>query len=259
MDRSLKLAQRHWDVWGKKDPLFAVLSLDDKRRGQWDPDEFFETGRSEIRELLERIDSLPIGLSRRVALDFGCGVGRLTQALSEYYDLTIGVDIAPSMIELANSYNKQRDRCRYDLNKTSDLRQYRDGMFDLIYSNIVLQHVPSRLSRQYVAEFVRILSPGGVAVFHCPSQPEPGSVTTRSQARRVVKEGVRFAANTSARALRRPIPYPKMLMSGIPRDDVFRIVGEAGGDVLVAQLTPWGAPGWIAYTYYVTKAGLMAG
>ena len=48
-------------------------------------------------------------------------------------------------------------------------------------------------------------------------------------------------------------------MSGIPRDDIFRIVGDTGGDILVAQLTPWGTPGWFAYTYYVTKAGLTAG
>lgn len=38
---------------------------------------------------------------RGVALDFGCGVGRLTRALAAFFDRATGVDISSSMIEEA--------------------------------------------------------------------------------------------------------------------------------------------------------------
>src|ERR1700682_912533 len=49
-------------------------------------------------------------------LDFGCGVGRLTQGPASYFASVRGVDIAPSMIELAKRHNRYPDVCHYDLN-----------------------------------------------------------------------------------------------------------------------------------------------
>ncbi len=54
-----------------------------------------------------------ISFPKRRALDFGCGVGRLTQALARHFNIVDGVDIAPSMIELANQFNRSGGRCRY--------------------------------------------------------------------------------------------------------------------------------------------------
>jgi hypothetical protein len=39
----------------------------------------------------------------------------------------------------------------------------------VIYTNIVLQHVPSELAVRYLHEFFRLLTPGGVLVFQLPS------------------------------------------------------------------------------------------
>ncbi len=51
-----------------------------------------------------------------------------------------------------------------------------DASFDFVYSNISLQHSPPEASYKYIAEFFRILRPGGVALFQIPSGPrhEPG-------------------------------------------------------------------------------------
>jgi ubiquinone/menaquinone biosynthesis C-methylase UbiE len=52
----------------------------------------------------------------------------------------VGVDIAPSMIELAEEMNRHGGRCRYVLNGEDNLRVFPESFFDLIYSNITLQH-----------------------------------------------------------------------------------------------------------------------
>lgn len=102
--------QDHWDRFGQVDPLWAILTDPSKKNGRWDLAEFFQTGVEEIQTNLRHAMTLhPV--PRRRALDFGCGVGRLTQALGEVFEQADGVDIAPSMVALANQYNRHGDRC----------------------------------------------------------------------------------------------------------------------------------------------------
>ena len=169
--------QKNWDEFGRIDPLWAILTDPSKTNNRWDPQEFFATGEDEIDCLMDHMDhvaTLPPSLRRGRALDFGCGIGRLTLALCKHFEQCIGVDIAPSMIELARKYNRFGDRCQYHVNAANDLRMFEDGWFDFIYSNIVLQHIPPKYSAQYIRDFVRILTPGGVAVFQVPSHAARG-------------------------------------------------------------------------------------
>jgi SAM-dependent methyltransferase len=166
---NLKRLQQHWDAWGKTDPYWAILAVPEKKGNRWDLDEFFAAGREEIDNVMASLRGLGQEPTFGRALDFGCGVGRLTQALADRFDEAWGVDIAPSMIKLANRYNRHADRCRYFLNDRPDLRVFQDSTFDFIYSNITLQHVDSSYHASYLAEFLRVLVPGGVLVFQLPS------------------------------------------------------------------------------------------
>jgi 2-polyprenyl-3-methyl-5-hydroxy-6-metoxy-1,4-benzoquinol methylase len=96
---------------GQRDPLWAVLTATGKAGGRWDEAEFFQTGQVTIRALLNRLASLGLAPPRGRALDFGCGVGRLTQALAEYGREIVGLDIAASMVERARALNRHGDRC----------------------------------------------------------------------------------------------------------------------------------------------------
>ena len=170
---------RHWEKFGKTDPLWAVLSAPGKRHGRWDKDAFFESGRVEIERILERVDKAAAAAGRQVtrgrALDFGCGVGRLTQALGGAFDRCDGVDIAPSMVELAREWNAHGDRCTYHVNDRDDLSLFPDGTFDFVYTAHVLQHMEPRFSRRYVDEFFRLLAPGGMALFEMVTEPVVGA------------------------------------------------------------------------------------
>jgi SAM-dependent methyltransferase len=161
----------NWEELGRRAPLWAILSLPEKRNKKWNISEFFESGEREIAGVLEYVESLDILQSRRRVLDFGCGVGRLTQALCRHFDECCGVDIAPSMIQLAEEYNSYGSRCRYYVNDSDDLSLFEDNTFDFIYSNIVLQHMKPKYSKRYIKEFLRILAPEGVLVFQIPSEP----------------------------------------------------------------------------------------
>ena len=73
--------EQNWDDLGRRDPMWAILTSPNKRKNRWDEDEFFATGVEVVAEVMAGLDGLGIVVSRRRALDFGCGVGRLTQAL----------------------------------------------------------------------------------------------------------------------------------------------------------------------------------
>src|SRR5438094_676221 len=165
MTMNLEEWQKNWDQLGKDDPLWVVLTHPAKKGGKWKPDEFFETGTGEIREVLDSVRSLGVELKCGKALDFGCGVGRLSRALSEQFTEVHGVDISPSMITYATAFNRDRPNCHFHLSASDRLETFQDGWFDFVYSNIALQHIEPKYSKQYIREFFRVLRPGGIAVF----------------------------------------------------------------------------------------------
>lgn len=162
---SLKHVKETFEEAGRTDPMYAVLTVHDRRGGRWDPAEFFARGTKEIDAVLAYAQSAGITIARDDAFDFGCGVGRLTQALGDHFTRVTGVDISSSMIAEARGHNRHGERVRYQVNDVPDLSAFADGSFDFVYSNITLQHVPPEPALAYIREFVRIIRPGGTALF----------------------------------------------------------------------------------------------
>ncbi|MFW6225229.1 MAG: class I SAM-dependent methyltransferase [Bacteroidota bacterium] len=164
--------QENWEVFGQQDAMWSILTDPSKKNNKWDIQDFFTTGSHEIQSVFSHInDELKFEINYGKALDFGCGIGRVTQALCCYFQECYGVDIAESMIELAKQYNQHKDKCYFYQNNTNDLSQFDNNFFDFVYSRIVLQHIKPEYSKQYIKEFLRILSPGGLIVFQVPSEP----------------------------------------------------------------------------------------
>jgi SAM-dependent methyltransferase len=157
--------QSNWDEFGQIDPLWAIFTNQSKKGNKWELDEFFSSGQAQIDSVMEYLEERHVFVSKRRALDFGCGVGRLTQALARYFGLVDGVDIAPSMIKLATKFNRYGGRCKYFVNYAADLSIFDDEIFDFIYSSVVLQHIKPEYSKNYIKEFLRLLRPKGVLVF----------------------------------------------------------------------------------------------
>ncbi|HRE49565.1 MAG TPA: class I SAM-dependent methyltransferase [Aggregatilineales bacterium] len=172
-ENNLETVRQTWEYWGETDPLWAILSDPAKKGGRWDVETFFASGVAEIEGLVAYLGMLPIPLQMGRALDFGCGVGRLTQALAGVYQEAHGVDVSAPMVARASTINRYPERCFYHHNPADDLRLFPDNHFDLIYSNLVFQHIPPPLTKGYLAECLRILASGGVFVFQLPTDFSP--------------------------------------------------------------------------------------
>ncbi|MBU1230669.1 MAG: methyltransferase domain-containing protein [Proteobacteria bacterium] len=168
-DEYLKGLKRSWNTYGKEDPLWAIALSPEKKGNRWDEEEFFATGKDVARQMMHWCDTHGLPNTRGTFLDFGCGVGRLTQAFAEHFKKCIGIDIAPSMIRAAKQFNTFGPRVTYTLNEREDLSLFKDGTVDMIYTEHVLQHISPEVSKGYIAEMIRVLKPGGLLSFHIPS------------------------------------------------------------------------------------------
>jgi ubiquinone/menaquinone biosynthesis C-methylase UbiE len=260
----IKALQHTWDHLGKVDPMWAILTGDPGKLGHgWDKDEFFATGRAEIDALMSELREENITLQTQAALDFGCGLGRLTQALAPHFDAVTGIDIAPSMIDGARAFNQFGERCRYIVNDKPDLRIFADGAFDFVYSTQVLQHMPVEFAKEYIKEFCRVTRKGGIIVFQMPDA-RPVNVRTRIF-HNVMPLIIRFLPMSLVRAYRRlkyrnasrdvieALPRNVMEMHGLPKDSIVAVLNEAEADAFkVRQNTDVGTT-WVNWQYYALK------
>jgi 2-polyprenyl-3-methyl-5-hydroxy-6-metoxy-1,4-benzoquinol methylase len=168
VEKSLSRVRNTWNNLGEIDPMWAILTQPSKFGGRWTEDEFFASGRSEVDGLMVKLDRVAPHRTKQRALDFGCGIGRLSRALCTRYARVDAVDVAPSMIALANERNPLTEQCTFHLNSASDLTLFADETFDLVYSNFVLQHIAPALAAKYLAEFARSTRPHGLIVFQLP-------------------------------------------------------------------------------------------
>jgi SAM-dependent methyltransferase len=161
---NLETLKSNWESLAERDALFAILTDHRRAGGKWDLAEFMATGEAEINTIMGHLASIRCTPnSAGAALDFGCGVGRVTQAMARRFASCVGVDISRQMVDQARSLN-QYPHCRYIVSSEERL-PFTDARFSFIYSNIVLQHVPRPFSTAYLREFARVLAPGGILVF----------------------------------------------------------------------------------------------
>jgi SAM-dependent methyltransferase len=170
---TLDQTRADWTHLAQSDPLWAVLVQPDKRHGRWDVGEFLATGEREVGAAMTALSGFggPSGGER--ALDFGCGVGRLSQALAARYGEVVGVDIAEPMLAEARRIDRTGGRCRFVLNAAPDLRLAADDSVDLVFSSLVLQHIPPAAAKSYLREMTRIVRPGGAVVLLLPTGVRP--------------------------------------------------------------------------------------
>jgi SAM-dependent methyltransferase len=240
---------RDWDELAELDPLWAVLSGPEFTHGGGRVDEFFATGAGEVSGALDIARELgrPERFGR--ALDFGCGVGRLSRALAARFDRCVGVDVSPRMLDAARELNADVANAEFVLNSRPDLSGFETGSFDLVYSSIVLQHLQSQTEiERFISEFVRLLSDGGLAVFQVPSAI---SLRYRLQPRRRAYGLLRTVGVGSATLYRRGL-NPIQVRALSERRVVERV--EAAGGRIERALPDDSVPPLTSNRYFVTRA-----
>jgi ubiquinone/menaquinone biosynthesis C-methylase UbiE len=111
----------------------------------------------DVRLLDEFIERLPADAH---VLDAGCGAGiPISRILSEHFQVT-GVDFSAAQVELAK---KNVPEARFLCRDMTEL-DFPDGTFDGITSYYAIIHIPREEHQALLADFHRMLKPGGFAL-----------------------------------------------------------------------------------------------
>ena len=153
-----------WEEKARENPLYAVMTMPEmESAGVNDFSEehlelFFEKG----RRLAERLvyPTLNEAPDSGLVVEYGCGAGRILNALVERNIDCIGIDISSTMLE----------HCRRLVPGVSELVcvdgggkvNLPDACARLVYSYAVVQHIDSlSVYEMAIAEMCRLLVPGG--------------------------------------------------------------------------------------------------
>jgi 2-polyprenyl-3-methyl-5-hydroxy-6-metoxy-1,4-benzoquinol methylase len=233
--------KQDWEELAANDPLWAISSDPSKKGNRWAIEEFLKSGPVEVARVMSHAAQLRLPARRLKALDFGCGVGRITRALSPLFENATGVDIAESMLTKAREISPQ---CSFVELSSFD---WPKRHFDFIYSSHVLQHQPStKVAKAFISKFVEMLAPNGLLVFHVPYFIR---LRNRIQPRRRAYGFLRMLNVPSERLLALGLQPIRML--SLSEHDVRKAVRESGGNILSAGESP-ANPAVRAKVYFCT-------
>lgn len=111
------------------------------------------------RDLTEHLKTVKAIAPNGRLLDYGCSWGYCVYQFREAGYDTVGFEISRPRVDYGHSV--------LDVNLTSDIEQFPDASFDVIYSAHVLEHIPS--PRSSFQNFQRLLKPGGTLFIYVPN------------------------------------------------------------------------------------------
>jgi SAM-dependent methyltransferase len=133
-----------------------------------DPDAYVgdpARGREELDALFGRLGADPRG---GTCIEVGSGPGRMTAGLAERFDHVLALDVSPAMLEQARKAIPD-EHVEFRAISGERLDGVEDASADVVVCYLVLQHLPSReVVLSYIAEFARVLKPGGEAFVQVP-------------------------------------------------------------------------------------------
>lgn len=157
------MAAHDWSLVGAREPFFGVLSAPEFKSAALTPeavDRFYETGVHEIAALRRWcLDDLGAAPGEGDALDFGCGVGRLTFAMAGAGARVIGYDVSPEML----AHARTRAGAQTSPHFTS---VFPDGRWDWINSYIVFQHIPPTEGLALLKSLLQCANSGAIITLH---------------------------------------------------------------------------------------------
>ena len=152
-----------WDRAAREDARWHIATA-----AAADPDEFAASGRRETDMFLAHAGLVPD--RSLTVLEIGCGIGRMTARLAEVYGRVVALDVSQVMLDQAAQALAGRDNVTYVLGSGSDLAGIDSASVDVVFSYIVLQHVPTVAGQlEYFRETRRVLRPGGAAAIQIRS------------------------------------------------------------------------------------------
>jgi cyclopropane fatty-acyl-phospholipid synthase-like methyltransferase len=149
--------ERDWDERARRNARFFVAGFD------WQSEEQFRrSGERDLEGIILKGLDLP---PDAVALEIGCGLGRLLRPLSSRVRDAHGVDISSEMVRRATE--ELRDCPNVHVHHTDGgLQQFSNSSFDFAYSYTVFQHITEKAAvLRYFCDAAQVLKRGGIFRF----------------------------------------------------------------------------------------------
>ncbi len=96
-------------------------------------------------------------VSGKRAVDFGCGTGRSTRFLQQHAFTTLGVDISPEMVAIAQTRDSAGD---YRVIADGDFAALAAGGYDLVLAAFTFDNIPNHERRVLLFGVLRRLGDG---------------------------------------------------------------------------------------------------
>ena len=163
-----------WEKFAQDDPYAYILtSLKPNERG-----EFWQSGHRTVQqELLPLIETQ--GIKPGVAMEIGCGVGRLLFPLASHFREVVGADIAESMIQRAQRFASDNGigNASFSIIAGPEDLLHRAGNYsgriNLLYSLLVFQYIPDLATIEgYLHVIGILLAENGIAYLQFDTRPE---------------------------------------------------------------------------------------
>ncbi len=155
----------HWRRFASENAMYYVAT----NRKAWEAAHFYANGERFVTDVVSWADP-PSG--RGLAVEIGCGAGRILVHLAREFDQVEGFDIAPEMVATAKEHGMP-ENVGVNITSGAELDQVADSSADLVLCTHVFQHIPDReVVRSYMNEVARVLRPDGRAVLHFDTRDE---------------------------------------------------------------------------------------
>src|SRR5258708_20338144 len=112
-------------------------------------------------------------------LDIGCGLGLVGEELGGKVADLWATDMSEKSVEIA----KTRAPATRFIHSAGETLPFDSGSFDAAFTICVIHHVPPAARAKFIAEMLRVLRPGGVAVIfsHNPLNPMTQFIVSRCE------------------------------------------------------------------------------
>ena len=167
----LRRTTEQWTALGEKDPYWSVLSDEKFRIESFEThsQSFWDSGVFVLNELDDVINQHSISVNYGTVVELGCGVGRLTRFLAERFEHTIALDISPGNLEICRAETRTTKGSVEPTLIQNPQELEKLPHFDLFVSYIVLQHNPPPIQYFVLNSALKLLRPGGLAMFQVPT------------------------------------------------------------------------------------------
>jgi SAM-dependent methyltransferase len=248
--------EEHWERLARDDPYFAVLTDARYHRSALTDaalEEFFRSGEVHVSRVFETIRSrLDAAFRPDRALDFGCGVGRVTIPLAAVARSVVAVDASDTMLREARRNWVSRGLSNVEGVVGDSTLSTVAGTFDFIHSFIVFQHIPRRAGAALLRRLIARLREDGVGVLHFTYGDRQRRVT---RLLKWAQKSIPLAHEAMNLVRGRAFGSPLMQMNCYSLDRVLGILHETACDDCYLQFTRHGAYDGVVVFFQKRRSG----